>query len=66
MNVLEIKCLRSLLGMSQMDKIWDEEVSRRAGMEWELASKVDRRVSRWFGHMEGMDEHMEGTWREWI
>ena len=32
MNVLEIKCLRSLVGMSQMDRVRNEEVRRRAGI----------------------------------
>ena len=48
MNVLEIKCLGSLLGVSRMDRVRNEEVRRKAGIEWELASKVDQRVLRWF------------------
>ena len=30
---------------------------RRAGIEMELASRADRRVLRWFGHVERMDEY---------
>ena len=30
---------------------------RRAGIERELASRVDQRVLRWFGHMERIDEY---------
>ena len=30
---------------------------RRAGIERELASTADRRVLRWFGHVERMDEY---------
>ena len=40
-----------------MDRVRNEEVGRRAGIERELASKADQRVLRWFGHMERMDEH---------
>ena len=29
-NVLEMKCLRSLVGVSRMDRVGNEEVSRRA------------------------------------
>ena len=29
-NVLEMKCLRSLVGMSRMDRVRNEEVHRRA------------------------------------
>ena len=36
-NVLEMKCLRSLVGMSRMDRVRNEEVHRRAGTERELA-----------------------------
>ena len=55
-NVLEMKCLRSLVGVSRMDRVRNEEVRRRAGIESELASTVDKRVLRWFGHVERMDE----------
>ena len=39
-----------------MDRIRNEEVRRRAGIGKELASRVDQRVLRWFGHVERMDE----------
>ena len=55
MNVLEMKCVRSLLGVSRMDRVRNEEVRRRAGIERELASRVDQRVLRWFGHVERID-----------
>ena len=56
-NVLEMKCLRSLAGVSRMDRFKNEEVRRRAGIERELASRVDQRVLRWFGHVERMDQY---------
>ena len=49
-NVLEMKCLRSLVGVSRMDRLRNEEVRRRARIERELAS-------RWFGHVERMDDY---------
>ena len=55
MNALKITCLRSLVGVSRIDKVGNEEVRRRAGIERELATRTDQRVLRWFG-----------TWREWI
>ena len=34
-NVLEMKCLRSLVGVSQMDRVRNEEVTRRdAEYKW--------------------------------
>ena len=40
-----------------MDRVRNEEVSRRAGIERELASRRDERVLRWFGYVERMDEY---------
>ena len=37
-NVLEMKCLRSLVGMSRIDRVSIVEVRMRAGIERELAS----------------------------
>ena len=56
-NVLEMKCLRSLVGVPRMDRFRNEEVRRRAGRERELASRADQRVLRWFGHVERMDHY---------
>ena len=56
-NVLEKKCLRSLVGVSRMNRVRNEQVRRRAGIERELASRADQRVLRWFGHVERMDEY---------
>ena len=56
-NVLEMKCLRSLVGVSRMDRVRNEEVRRSAGIQRELASRADQRVLRWFGHVERMDEY---------
>ena len=56
-NVLEMKCLRSLVGMLRMDRVRNEEVRRRADIERELASRADQRVLRWFGHVERTDEY---------
>ena len=55
-NILEMKCLRSLVVVSRMDRVWNKEVRRRAGIERELASRADQRVLRWFGHVERMNE----------
>ena len=38
-----------------MDRVRNEEVRMRAGIEMELASRADQRVSRWFGHVERME-----------
>ena len=56
-NVLEMKCLRSLVGVSRIDRVRNEEVHISAGIERELTSRVDERVLRWFGHVERIDEY---------
>ena len=56
-NVLEMKCLRSFVGVSRLDRVRNEELRRRAGIDRELASRADQRVLRWFGHLERMDEY---------
>ena len=55
-NVLEMKCLRSLVGVSRMDRVRNVEVRRRTGMKMELASRADQRVLRWYLRM----------WKEWV
>ena len=55
LNVFEMKCLRSMAGVSRFDRLRNEEVRERAGVRKELAAKVDMNVLRWFGHVERMD-----------
>ena len=40
-NVLKMKCWRSLVGVSPMDRVRNEEVRRRAGIERELAIRSE-------------------------
>ena len=57
-NVLGMKCLRSLVGVSQMDRVRNEAVRLIVGIKREFASRVDQqRVFRWFGHVERIDEY---------
>ena len=56
-NVLEMKCLRSLVGVSRIDRVRNEDVRIRAGIERELTSRADQRVLRRFGHVKRMDEY---------
>ena len=56
-NVLEMKRLRSLVGVSRMCIVRNEEGRRRAGIERDLASRADKSVLRWFGHVERMVEY---------
>ena len=55
-NAFEMKCLRSLVGGSRMDRVRNED-RRRAGIEMELVSRADQRVLILVGHVERMDEY---------
>ena len=55
-NVLEMKCLKRLVGVSRMGRVRNVKVRRRAGIERELASRADQRALRSFGHVERMNE----------
>ena len=43
-NILEMKCLRSLVGVSRMDRVRNDEVRRRGGIERKLASRADQSI----------------------
>ena len=40
-----------------MDRVRNEEMSRRDGIERELANRANQRVLRWPVHVERMDEY---------
>ena len=56
-NILEMKCLKSFIGVSRVDRVRNEDVRRRARIERELVSRVNQSVLRLFGHVERMDEY---------
>ena len=47
--------LRSMTGVSRLDRVRNEVVRARTGVRRELAARVDVNVLRWFGHVERMD-----------
>ena len=53
--MFEMKCLRSMTGVSRLDRVRNEVVRARTGVRKELATRVDMNVLRWFGHVERMD-----------
>ena len=40
-----------------MDRVRNEEVRGRPGIERELASRAGQRVLRWFGHVDRIDDY---------
>ena len=55
LNVFEMKCLRSMAGVTLRDRINNDVVRFRTGMVKKIEERVDACVLRWFGHMERMD-----------
>ena len=53
--MFEMKCLRSMSGVSQLDMVGNEVVRARMGVSRKLAARVDMNVLSWFGHVERMD-----------
>ena len=56
LTVLEMKCLIAMVGIMRWYRDRNEEIRRRAGIKETLAKKGVRRVLRWFGHVERIDE----------
>ena len=56
LNVMEMRCLRSMCGVTRMDRVRNEEVRRRTGVLQEMSARAEQRVLQWFGHVERMDE----------
>merc|ERR1712074_215730 len=48
------KCLRSMCGVTRMDRVRNEVVRERVGVPEKLSGRVDRKVLKWFGHVERM------------
>ena len=47
-----------------MDRVRIKEERSRAGIEMELANRVDQRALRWFRHVERTDEYPMEEWRK--
>ena len=43
-NVFEMKCLRPMVEVTRWDRIRNEEIRKKAGIEETLTEEVDRRV----------------------
>ena len=54
LDVVEIKCLRSMRGVSRMDRGRNEDVRERGGVPEKVSRKVYRKVLKQFGHVHRM------------
>ena len=53
---MEMKCLRRICGVTIRDRIRNEEIRRRVGVENDLSGRVERCVLRWYRHVERMND----------
>ena len=56
LEVVEMKCLRSICGVTRMDRLRNEYIRNRCDLKNGIGVKVERNVLRWFGHIERMDD----------
>ena len=50
LEVFEMRCLRSILGVSLRDKLRNEDIRKQLEMTVKITDLVTRRQLRWFGH----------------
>jgi hypothetical protein len=56
MEVMSMKCMRAMCGVSIMDRVRNEDIRRRCGSEISIEKRMDRNVLRWCGHVRRMEE----------
>ena len=53
---MEMRCLRSMCGISIRDRVRNEEVRKKVQVNEKLSERIDKRVLTWFGHVERMND----------
>lgn len=51
-NILEVQCLKSVVWVTWIDGVRNNEVCRSVRIERELVGNVNQKVFTWFGHMQ--------------
>ena len=49
--VFEMRCLRSMVRVTKMERVRNEEVRGRTGMDRKLSETVDQKVLSWYGYI---------------
>ncbi len=65
LDVFELRCLRSMVGVTRMERVRNEDVRQRTEVVRKLSERVDQRVLSWNGHMVRVgEEHlMKRVWK---
>ncbi len=58
LDVFEMRCLRSMVGVTRKERVRNEEVRRRAGIVRKMSERVDQTVLSWYVYVVRM---VEGT-----
>ena len=53
-DVVEMSCLRSMRRLMKRDRVRNEEIRRKCGLQKSLSEREEAAVLRWFGHIERM------------
>ena len=52
---MEMKCLRSMFGVTRLDRIENVELRRRVGVSRTMGVRAQEKALSWYGHMERMN-----------
>ena len=59
LDVMEMKCLRNMCGVTIWDRQRNDDIRTRTGVKLKLSTRAEQKSLNWFGHMERMkDERM--------
>ncbi|WP_435336460.1 hypothetical protein, partial [Klebsiella pneumoniae] len=56
MRAVEMDMLRSVCGVRRIDRVRNEEIRGRCGVDKSLNQQVEESILRWYGHVERMDD----------
>jgi len=56
LDVSEMQCLRSMCGVTRWNRLRNVVVRERVGVREKLSKTVDRKVLKWFGHVERLGD----------
>ena len=56
LDVSEMQCFRCMCGVTRWNRLRNVVVRERVGIKDENSKRVDRKVLRWFGHIERMGD----------
>ncbi|KAI5635653.1 reverse transcriptase (RNA-dependent DNA polymerase) domain-containing protein [Phthorimaea operculella] len=55
-NAVEMRALRSMIGVKLSDKIRNSVIRERCGIKEDVVTGIEKGMLRWFGHVERMNE----------